>query len=92
MDGGRRERGRTWLRSLRLDFRGSGGARRTSAPHNLVPKPTPANLRRFAETPVARRAINVIKDRIVGDAMAHPAAAGAVAGADSGWGAADPEC
>ncbi len=36
------------------------------APHNLVPKPTPANLRRFAETPVARRAINVIKDRIVG--------------------------
>jgi hypothetical protein len=38
----------------------------TSAPHNLVPKPTPVNLRRFAETPVARRAINVIKDRIVG--------------------------
>ena len=37
-----------------------------SAPHSLVPKPTPANLRRFAETPVARRAINVIKDRIVG--------------------------
>src|SRR5450759_54323 len=37
-----------------------------SAPHNLVLKPTPANLRRFAETPVARRAINVIKDRIVG--------------------------
>jgi len=36
------------------------------APHSLVPKPTPANLRRFAETPVARRAINVIKDRIVG--------------------------
>src|SRR5207302_3089009 len=37
-----------------------------SAPHSLVPKPTPANLRRFAETPVTRRAINVIKDRIVG--------------------------
>ena len=36
------------------------------ATHSLVPKPTPANLRRFAETPVARRAINVIKDRIVG--------------------------
>jgi portal protein len=36
------------------------------APHALVPKPTPTNLRRFAETPVARRAINVIKDRIVG--------------------------
>lgn len=30
-----------------------------------LPKPTPANLRRFAETPVARRAINTIKDRIV---------------------------
>jgi HK97 family phage portal protein len=27
-------------------------------------KPTPANLRKFAETPVVRRAINVIKDRI----------------------------
>jgi hypothetical protein len=45
-----------------------GGGSRTgvSAPHNLVLKTTPANLRRFAETPVARRAINVIKDRIVG--------------------------
>src|SRR6202163_3119378 len=45
-----------------------GGGSRAGAPalHNLVPKPTPANLRRFAETPVARRAINVIKDRIVG--------------------------
>ncbi len=31
-----------------------------------MPKPTPANLRRFAETPVARRAINVVKDRIAG--------------------------
>jgi hypothetical protein len=45
---------------------GTGSRTRVSAPHNLVPKPTPANLRRFAETPVARRAINVIKDRIVG--------------------------
>jgi HK97 family phage portal protein len=33
-------------------------------PHALLPKGTPVNLRRFAETPVARRAINVIKDRI----------------------------
>ncbi len=32
----------------------------------VMPKPTPANLRRFAETPVARRAINTIKDRIAG--------------------------
>ena len=30
----------------------------------VVPKPTAVNLRRFSETPVARRAINVIKDRI----------------------------
>lgn len=29
-----------------------------------MPKPTPMNLRRFAETPVARRAINTVKDRI----------------------------
>ena len=33
---------------------------------DLMPKPTPANLRRFAEVPVARRAINTIKDRIAG--------------------------
>lgn len=33
-------------------------------PHALLPKGTAANLRRFAESPVARRAINVIKDRI----------------------------
>jgi HK97 family phage portal protein len=30
----------------------------------MLPRPTAANLRRFAETPVARRAINLIKDRI----------------------------
>lgn len=34
------------------------------SPSQLMPKPTPANLRRFAETPVVRRAINVIKDRV----------------------------
>jgi HK97 family phage portal protein len=33
-------------------------------PNALLPKGTPANLRKFAETPVARRAINIIKDRI----------------------------
>src|ERR1039458_5589485 len=33
-------------------------------PGQLLPKPTPMNLRRFAETPVVRRGINVIKDRI----------------------------
>jgi len=45
---------------------GHFGRTGVSTPHNFVPKPTPANLRRFAETPVARRAINVIKDRIAG--------------------------
>jgi phage portal protein BeeE len=45
---------------------GPMGRTGVSAPHNFVLKPTPANLRRFAETPVARRAINVIKDRIAG--------------------------
>jgi phage portal protein BeeE len=33
---------------------------------DALPKPTAANLRRFAETPVARKAINTIKDRIAG--------------------------
>ena len=32
----------------------------------IMPKPTPANLRRFAETPIARKAINTIKDRVAG--------------------------
>ncbi|MDE1176719.1 MAG: phage portal protein [Edaphobacter sp.] len=31
---------------------------------STLPKPTPANLRRFAETPVVRRAINVVKDKV----------------------------
>ncbi|HEX3570732.1 MAG TPA: phage portal protein [Acidobacteriaceae bacterium] len=34
------------------------------AGQNSTPKPTPANLRKFAETPVARRAINLVKDKI----------------------------
>jgi hypothetical protein len=33
---------------------------------DVLPKPTPQNLRRFAETPIARKAINTIKDRIAG--------------------------
>ncbi len=33
---------------------------------DVLPKPTPANLRRFAETPIARKAINTIKDRVAG--------------------------
>ena len=57
-----------------LEAAGAEAARRTLAlpaivgpvqfPGRHLPKPTPANLRRFAETPVVRRAINVIKDRI----------------------------
>ena len=35
-----------------------------SFPAQALPKPTPVNLRRFAETPVVRRAINLIKDRV----------------------------
>jgi HK97 family phage portal protein len=37
---------------------------RPGAGQNTTPKPTAANLRKFAETPVARRAINVVKDKI----------------------------
>ncbi len=37
---------------------------RSGGIQNALPKPTAENLRRFAETPVARRAINCIKDRI----------------------------
>ncbi len=36
----------------------------TTTRSQFLPKPTPANLRRFGETPVARKAINTIKDRI----------------------------
>jgi phage portal protein BeeE len=34
------------------------------AGQSALPKPTAVNLRKFAETPVVRRAINVVKDRI----------------------------
>ena len=37
---------------------------RTQGVANALPKPTAGNLRRLAETPAARRAINAIKDRI----------------------------
>jgi HK97 family phage portal protein len=45
------------LPSILAPYQGAGG------PASL-PKPTAVNLRRFAETPVARRAINLVKDRI----------------------------
>src|SRR6059058_5852194 len=34
------------------------------AGQHALPKPTAANLRKFAESPVVRRAINVVKDKI----------------------------
>ena len=49
----------------RLENRETWGTR-ASAAHGVILKPTAVNLRRFSETPVARRAINVIKDRIAG--------------------------
>ena len=45
------------LPSILTPYRGPGQG-------TAVSKPTAGNLRRFAETPVARRAINVVKDRI----------------------------
>ena len=69
-----------WQRwGIQLEAAGEGtGERKTTVlpsiltPYNAgarpgqsaLPKPTPANLRRFAETPVVRRAINVVKDRV----------------------------
>ncbi len=67
---------RGWNGRDALEAAGEAGSRKTaSLPAILspwrpggnlhaMPKPTPQNLRRFAETPVARRAINVVKDRI----------------------------
>ena len=46
--------------------RTGASASRAAAIGSALPKPTAVNLRRFGETPVARRAINVIKDRIAG--------------------------
>ena len=69
-----------WERwGIRVEAAGQGtGERKTTmlpsilTPYNpmarpgqaALPKATPANLRRLAETPVVRRAINVVKDRI----------------------------
>lgn len=74
-DGTRGSRGVSSGRILDRGLEAAGEAeRRTLAlpaivspvqfPGHHLPKPTPVNLRRFAETPLVRRAINVIKDRI----------------------------
>jgi HK97 family phage portal protein len=47
------------MSSIFAPFRGAGGGSQ-----GALPKPTAANLRRFAETPVVRRAINCTKDKI----------------------------
>lgn len=52
------ERKTALLPSILSPYRPGTGAQ------NTTPKPTAANLRKFAETPIARRAINVVKDRI----------------------------
>jgi len=64
------------ITGIRVPLEGSNEKRRTVALPSILstyspragamPKPTAANLRRFAETPIARRAINAIKDRIAG--------------------------
>src|SRR3954471_8680463 len=56
----RGQQGERKTRPLPTIFTGYGGRGQG------LPKPTPANLRRFAETPVARKAINTIKDRVAG--------------------------
>jgi phage portal protein BeeE len=48
-----------------------------------IPRPTPMNLRRFSETPVARRAINTIKDHIAGMRWRVQTKPGAEESADS---------
>jgi len=64
------------IAGVSLASAGKEGKRRTVALPSILntygprtdayPKPSPANLRRFSETPVARKAINTIKDRIAG--------------------------
>jgi len=69
-----------WRRAagVSLFSRASGNVRKTTTSsmpsiltnygprRDLMPKPTAGNLRQFSETPVARKAINTIKDRIAG--------------------------
>src|SRR5438270_10398292 len=61
------------ITAMRGDYASSQQKRKTaplpsaltySSRLDALPKPTPTNLRKFAETPVARKAINTIKDRV----------------------------
>ena len=70
----RTRRIRGWLRRTWHFFASAGERKTVALPaarlgnvlRQPLPKPTPANLRRFSETPVARKAINTIKDRVAG--------------------------
>ncbi len=64
---------RAWLERTRQLFAGRQARKTVVLPgvprgfgRQPLPKPTAFNLRRFSETPVARKAINTIKDRIAG--------------------------
>jgi len=78
-----------WLRRAWQMFAG-GEPRKTvvlpGAPRVVsgrpLPKPTPYLLRRFSETPVARKAINTIKDRIAGMRWRVQPKGGSLAGAE----------
>jgi HK97 family phage portal protein len=58
-DAGLGERKTAMLPSILSPYNPAG-----RAGQHTLPKPTAANLRKFAETPVVRRAINVVKDKI----------------------------
>jgi HK97 family phage portal protein len=58
-DAGMGERKTAMLPSILSPYNPAG-----RAGQNALPKPTAANLRKFSETPVVRRAINVVKDKI----------------------------
>lgn len=58
-DAGMGERKTAMLPSVLSPYRPAG-----RPGQNALPKPTATNLRKFAETPVVRRAINVVKDKI----------------------------
>src|ERR1700678_2507282 len=58
-DAGLGERKTAMLPSILSPYKPAG-----RAGQHTLPKPTAANLRKFAETPVVRRAINVVKDKI----------------------------
>lgn len=57
-DGATGERKTKMLPAILTPYRGARPGQ------DALPKPTPANLRRFSETPVVRRAINVVKDKV----------------------------